>query len=146
MADLNDKSADNPVGLTNPLTGPYCVKVKSGVKVNINGTNSLGGPMIVGGVVDDGVKFYDALSPIQPTCAEQFEVGANPTCNNGATGGCITAATCVKADFAKPCCFDPNNMGGNCYTAGCWSMLPGVYPFYDNSNATTNYGAVWVVP
>ena len=168
MAMANDKTGDDPVALGDPLalTYPYCVTVKQNVDVTVTGTGAQGGPLIVGGYVENGSKVLDSFSPIQPLCAEQYDPAAlaqnaidgnqpdmvTDICPSDATasapsGDCMpNASACVKMSAAQPCCFSPNSGANNtCYDGGCWAMPAGVYPFYDNGDVA-RLGAIWVVP
>jgi hypothetical protein len=108
------------VDLTNPLTGPTCITVSQGTQVNIDGTGSQPGPLVVGGIYDtmNDLKNYDSMSPIQPACYN-----------------CTTFA---------PACWEPNTAA--CYDPSSWTFSSvGAFPFYDNTTPS-NHGAIYVVP
>jgi cysteine-rich repeat protein len=145
-AIATDMTGANPVTIPTAPGAPHCIKVKQMVKITHTASGAAGQPMLVGGTYD-GAKNQDALSPIQPACAEQYPAASTPTCNNGASGGCINQTTCVKGNAAEPCCVYVNlDAGNNCYTGGCYVLQVGVYPFFDNSNPAANNGAIFVVP
>jgi hypothetical protein len=106
------------INLTNPLSSPRCITVSQGTSINIDGTSTPGGPLIVGGTFEMGVKSYDKNSPIQPACYD-----------------CQTFTAC----------WEPNTPA--CYAASTWTFSsPGAFPFYDNSAPQANHGVVYVVP
>ena len=113
-----DMSGMPAISLTNPLTAPYCLIVSEGATVDIDGTGSQGGPLILGGELKVGnVKAYDKSSPIQPSCYN---------CNS------------------FPSCYDPNS--ASCYSSSSWTfVIKTAYPFYDNSDPVGRHGTIYVV-
>ena len=102
------------------LSYPFCavVDLNTTITVGDDGSPELGDPIMVGGMWDGVIKLYDAMSPIQPTCAV-----CNPVCN-----------------------FDPNDAPA-CFTGGTWTFgLAGAYPFYNNFDPANMAGVIYVVP
>ena len=130
-------------GMATQLSFPICLKIKATQQVNfcVNPpTCSMaapqGGPLMAGGVVDmDGVAAYDKLSPIQPLC---FSGTYDP--NNGA---CYTGGKWACGGAGVPSC---NNASQNAFSAAKMLSFPYSYPFFNNSNKTTQTGALYVVP
>jgi hypothetical protein len=113
-----DMTGMGTVNLNNPLTAPFCITVSQSTTVNIDGGTTLGGPLILGGTFEMGVKTYDKNSPIQPACYD---------CN------------------AFTACWEPNTPA--CYQASTWTFnAVGTFPFFDNSSPQANHGVVYVVP